>query len=215
MTRKVVSAVLASAFALLLAAATPALAAGGTDRDVLVLGGGGPRNASSEVLAVTFSKPVSAVSMAQIGSALSRRLGGSLSPAAHGPQGAFLYCDHAYNFGDADGNFTFQHKCGGATGPWGYRLSAGLCSIVVSAVHEDGMAWHRNGRRQGTQAQHTEFCRYQFHGTFNPDHDYDFINYSDTFTFRIDVGGHVGSADLTVSGSFTSAGCRNRIACGP
>jgi hypothetical protein len=51
-------------------------------------------------------------------------------------------------FSDSDGSYTFQHKCGGKTGPWGYQLSKGLCSILVSDVHEHGMAWHRNGRLQ-------------------------------------------------------------------
>jgi len=198
-------AIAACAFVVLFAGAVPALAANGPGQDTVVAARDGA------VLTVHFAAPLSPAA-----AAAAARLSRDLAvPAAHGPKGAFLYCNHLYRFSDSDGSYTFQHKCGGTTGPWGYQLSKGLCSIVVSDVHEHGMAWHRNGHRQGTQAQHTKFCRYQFHGNYNPDHDYDFISYSDTFTFKVDVGGEVGNADLVISGSFTSAGCQNRIACGP
>jgi hypothetical protein len=43
------------------------------------------------------------------------------------------------------------------------------------------MSWKRNGKTQGANAAHpAEYCGYQYHAAFNPDHDYDFINYSDT-----------------------------------
>jgi hypothetical protein len=209
MIRKKIIGVILCAFVVLFGGAVPALAANVPGQDTLVAGHGGA------VLTVHFGNPLTAAAAARAESELSQRLASPRGPAAHGPQGAFLYCDHLYRFSDSDGSYTFQHKCGGTTGPWGYRLSTGLCSIVVTDVHEHGMAWHRNGKKQGTQAQHTEHCRYQFHGTYNPDHDYDFISYSDTFTFKVDVGGEVGNADLVISGSFTSAGCQNRIACGP
>jgi hypothetical protein len=214
MVRKRITGILTCMFVFLFAAAVPALAASGPGQITLVSGHEGAPNVSSAVLTFHFDKPMTAATEARAESALAQRLAIPQSPSAHGPQGAYLYCDHFYSFSDGDGRFTFQHKCGGGTGPWGYQLSVGLCSIVVSDVHEDGMAWHRNGKKQGTQHEHTEFCRYQFHGTFNPDRDYDFISYSDTFTFKVDIGGEVGNADLVISGSFTSAGCKNRVACG-
>jgi hypothetical protein len=75
------------------------------------------------------------------------------------------------------------------------------------------MAWTRNGTRQGTQSPHIEYCRYQFHGTYNPEHDFDSIAYNDTFTFEIEVGGNTGSATLVISGSFYSAVCSNPTIC--
>ena len=207
--RRITSIVMCAFVFLFIAAAVPALAASGPGNSTLVASRAGA------VLTVHFSKPMTAATAARVEAELVRRLAITQSPAAHGPKGAFLYCNHFYRFSDSDGSYTFQHKCGGTTGPWGYQLSTGLCSIVVTDVREHGMAWHRNGKKEPTQSPHLKFCRYQFHGTYNPDHDYDFISYSDTFTFKVDVGGEVGNADLVISGSFTSAGCQNRIACGP
>jgi hypothetical protein len=210
MFRKSITSIVMCLFVFLFGfAVVPAMAASAAGTGAIVASNEGA------VLTVHFSHSMTAATAARVQAELAQRLAPQEGPLAHGPKGAFLYCDHLYRFSDSDGSYTFQHKCGGTTGPWGYRLSTGLCSIVVSDVHEHGMAWHRNGKKQGTMAQHIKYCRYQFHGNYNPDHDYDFISYSDTFTFKVDVGGEVGNADLVISGSFTSAGCQNRIACGP
>jgi len=71
---------------------------------------------------------------------------------------------------------------------------------------------HESRREIGT-ANHA-YCGYQYHAAFNPDHDYDFINYSDTLDFEIDIDGEVGAADVVAFGSFTSAGCTSGKACG-
>lgn len=76
------------------------------------------------------------------------------------------------------------------------------------------MTWVRNGTRQGANTGHTEYCGYQLHGNFNPDHDYDFISYSDTLDFEVEVDGEVGTGDVVAYGSFTSAGCTSGKACG-
>lgn len=67
---------------------------------------------------------------------------------------------------------------------------------------------------QASQAPHTEPCGYQFHGTYNPVYDYDFLTYTDNLEFRINVGGNTGTGDLKISGSFTAAGCTSGKACG-
>jgi hypothetical protein len=182
--------------------AAPALAAGAPSQDTLLLG----RDAA---LTLHFDKPMTAATATMVEAALRQPL------AASGPNGQLLYCNRFYRFTDSNGSFTFQHACRGTTGPWGYQLSTGLCAIVVSGVAEpSGMAWTRNGVRQGNQAPHPpKFCRYQFHGNFNPEHDFDVIAYNDHFTFRVNVGGHTGSADLHIHGSFYSARCPNPIAC--
>jgi hypothetical protein len=175
------------------------------------------QNVSDSVLTIHFAKPLSSAAAASIQNTVAQKLAApQAEPSAvlAAPSGAYLYCNHAYSFSDSDGNYTFQHKCGGTTGPWGYRLSTGLCSLVVSEVHELGMAWTRNGKRQGANTGHTEECRYQFHGNYNPDHDYDFLTYSDTLDFTIDIDGDVGAADVVAHGSFTSAGCTNGKTCG-
>jgi hypothetical protein len=165
-------------------------------------------------LMVQLDKPVSASIASQIKNSLERAFRTS-RPGA-GPTGReFLVCNKTHSFSDADGTFTIQHACGGPTGPWGYRISSGVCAFTISDVHESGMAWTRNGTRQGTQSPHPEeYCRYQFHGTFNPERDFDIISYSDNFTFDIEVGGQTGHADLDIRGSFYSARCTNPSACG-
>ena len=185
---------------------------------VLVFKSADKRHVYDSTLRIRFDRPMNTAKAARVRKAISRRLAlspGRLAAPDAQPSGAYLYCNHAYSFSDSNGTFTFQHKCGGTTGPWGYRLSAGLCSLVVSDVAEKGMAWKRNGTTQGANAAHpAEYCGYQYHAAFNPDHDYDFINYSDTLDFEIDIDGEVGAADVVAFGSFTSAGCTSGKACG-
>jgi len=75
------------------------------------------------------------------------------------------------------------------------------------------MAWTRNGTRQGTQSPHIEGCLYHFHSSYNPEHDFDSIVYSDTYAFEVEVDGNTGSASLVISGSFYSAECSNPTIC--
>ena len=166
----------------------------------------------NSALTVQLNKPVSASTATQITSSLKHALQPSGTDA--GPTGgAFLVCNHAHLFTDSDGTYSIQHACLGTTGPWGYQISTGVCAFTISDVDEHGMAWTRNGTRQGTQAPHVEYCRYQFHGTYNPEHDFDSITYSDTYTFEIEVGGNTGSATLVITGSFYSAECSNPSVC--
>jgi hypothetical protein len=134
-------------------------------------------------------------------------------PAAGPTGGAFLLCNQLHTFTDSNGTYTLQHACGGTTAPWGYKISGGLCAVAISSVAEPGMSWTRNGATQPRQAAHNVACSYQFHGTYNPDHDFDSITYSDSFTFRVDIHGATGTAHLGISGSFYSAACTNPSVC--
>lgn len=163
-------------------------------------------------LMVQLDEPVSASIARQIESSLERTIRAGRPDA--GPSGGeFLVCNKLHSFSDSDGTFTIQHACEGTTGPWGYQISTSVCAIAISDVYEHGMAWSRNGTNQGTQSTHTEYCRYQFHGTFNPENDFDVVRYNDTFTFEVEVGGKTGSAKLNISGSFYSAKCTSPPAC--
>ena len=197
--------------------AAPALAAGVPSQDTLVSSGESVQNVDDSALTLHFDKPMTAATATVVRSALALPPAvpqSSQVTAASGPNGQLLYCNRFYRFTDSNGSFTFQHACRGTTGPWGYQLGVGLCSIVVSGVSESGMAWTRNGRRQGNQAPHpNKFCRYQFHGNFNPEHDFDIIAYNDHFTFRVNIGGQTGTANLDIHGSFYSARCANPIVC--
>ena len=88
------------------------------------------------------------------------------------------------------------------------------CAIATGNVAELGMSWTRNGVTMGRQASHFQLCTYMFHGTFNPDRDYDHITHSDTFQFPVRVAGKPGMATFYVTGNFTSAGCKNGKTCG-
>lgn len=127
----------------------------------------------------------------------------SITPSGQGPTGQSLHCNIANNFPDGNGIYSVQHACRGKTGPWGYRINAAVCSSAGTPVHEAGMAWARNGRTQGTQSPHLEDCRYFWHGSYNPDLDYDHIAYSDVFTWLTKNGGH---AQLQIYGNFTTSG---------
>jgi hypothetical protein len=164
-------------------------------------------------LTLRFHQPVSASTASQIKSSL-EDAAGTVRPDAGPTGGEFLVCDKLHSFSDSDGTYTIQHACQGTTGPWGYQISTGLCAIVVSAVSESGMTWTRNGKTMPKQSPHPdEFCRYQFHGTYNPEDDFDLIAYNDYFTFEIEVGGETGNADLHIYGSFYSAECSNPSIC--
>lgn len=166
---------------------------------VLVFKSADKRNGYDSTLKIGFDRPVNAATAARVQNVISRRL--AASPDGKGPSGAYLYCNHAYSFSDSDGTFTFQHKCGGTTGPWG--------SLVVSDVAEKGMTWTRNGKRQGANAGHpAEYCGYQYHAAFNPDHDYDYITYSDTMDFTIDIDGVTGAADVVATARSRQPGVR-------
>jgi hypothetical protein len=155
-------------------------------------------------LTVQLDKPASAATASEIKKF--QELPFRTSPGAGPTDDEFLVCNKAHIFSDADGTFSIQHACGGITGPWGYKISTGVCAFTISDVYESGMAWTRNGMRQGLQRPHPdEPCRHQFHGNFNPEHDFDIISYSDNFTFEIEVGGQTGHADLNIRGSFYSA----------
>lgn len=120
-----------------------------------------------------------------------------------GPAGTIIHCNRLYTFSDGDGTYSIQHACGATSSPWGYKISTGVCAIVASAVTEAGMSWTRNGVAQGKQSPHVEPCDYHFHGTYNPDHDYDHIAYADVFTFLVKGNGH---GTLQIHGDFTTVG---------
>jgi hypothetical protein len=207
-----ISSIAVGALVLCAAGAVPAQAASGLTTSEIVITNPAVSDSYQSSLAVRLRNAVSAATAGQIKAALEQAL--QVNSTAAGPTGGeFLVCNKVHSFSDSDGTYTIQHACGGTTGPWGYRISAGVCSFTISDVHETGMAWTRNGTRQGTQAQHTEYCGYQFHGTYNPEHDFDSIAYSDDFTFTVDIDGDVGSADLNINGSFYSAACSNPSVC--
>jgi hypothetical protein len=131
---------------------------------------------------------------------------GAVTAAGPGPQGAWLYCNTFYSFSTVDATWSFQHQCGGKTGPWGIDLAAKWCAVAIGVAAEQGMDWTYNGVKQGRQAPHAQGCIYQFHGTYNPDYDYDWITYSDTFQLPVNIGGRAGVATFYTTGSFTSSG---------
>jgi hypothetical protein len=134
----------------------------------------------------------------------------SIPAPAGGPQGASLRCNTLHRLPTPNATWTFQHRCGGSTGPWGISIAPKWCGVAIGAAAEQGMTWTRNGVNQGRQASHFKSCSYQFHGTYNPDRDYDWITFYDTFQIPVRVGGRPGVATLYVVGSFTSYGARRK-----
>jgi hypothetical protein len=194
-----ISSVAVGALVLCIAGAVPALGASGSTTSEIVI------DSYHSSLTVHLSKAVPTATADQMKSTLKQAL--QVNSTAAGPSGGeFLVCDEVHSFSDSDGTYTIRHPCGGTTGSWSYQISPGVCSFVISNVDETGMIWTRNGTMQGMQAPHDEGCRYFFHGTYNPEQDFDSIAYIDDFTFTVDIGGNVGSADIQIDGSFYSAG---------
>jgi hypothetical protein len=133
--------------------------------------------------------------------------------ATGAPSKALIHCNKFYRFTDGNGAFTIQRNCASTKAPWGYRIGPTLCAVVVSPVREHGMVWTRNGALMPRQAPHTVGCTYTFHGTFNPAKIYDKATYVDLFDFTVNVGGHVGSARLTIRGSYTYVGPCSPTSC--
>jgi hypothetical protein len=153
-------------------------------------------------LTVTPDEPVSASIAGQIESTLEGVM--SASPSA-APGFQYLPCNQLYTHADTWGTYTFQHACGGTTGPWGYAISPLLCSFAYTPVAESGMGWLRNGVPMPLMAPHqSEPCGYQYHGTFNPEYDYDQIQYFDEMTFQADIGVPT-TVILDIYGKFYSA----------
>lgn len=128
----------------------------------------------------------------------------TVTPAGQGPTGQNLHCNIVNNFSDADGSYNVKHDCGSHTAPWGYKISAPLCSTVAGPVNEAGQIWARNGKTQAMQSPHPAYpCDYPFHGTYNPFYDRDNVAYSDVFTW-IRTDGR--TAQLQYYGHFSISG---------
>jgi len=114
---------------------------------------------------------------------------------------------HYYKWSDGDGTLHLAQQCSKAVVNWGYQISPGLGSLIVSSVDEMGMAWYKNHKKQPSNAPHpNEPWDYFFHGTFNPVGDNGvLLNYGDIFDFTIDIDGIAGPADLVVNGQVTTA----------
>jgi hypothetical protein len=53
---------------------------------------------------------------------------------------------------------------------------------------------------------HVEAADYHWHGSYNPVGANVSVSYSDDFTFRIEVDGETGDAELTIHGSMIFSG---------
>lgn len=107
-------------------------------------------------------------------------------PSSPGQTSALAaYCGHSYTSTAVYGTFTYQHACGASTSPWGYKIATAYADTITSGVAESGMAWARNLKTQPQQASHLEDAFYQYHGTFNPVHAGDDIEFIDTFSYEI------------------------------
>lgn len=111
-----------------------------------------------------------------------------------------IFCNIGYTFGDSNGSFSLQRRCGSNKAPWGFKLAPSLQSICINGtVNEPGMRWVRNGQAQSMMAPHTGvYCNYQFHGTFTVSKG-DFVSYNDSVKFRHNLGSG-GNATVNFGG---------------
>lgn len=124
-------------------------------------------------------------------------------PSSDGANATKIHCSHGtYSFSDKDGTETIRYNCPYNNINWGWQMSQGLQAICSGSVKELGARWFRNGSQQSSNAPHTQGCGYLFHGTFPNVANGDFVDYYDTYTFRVNVGGRTGTAVVQTGGSY-------------
>lgn len=161
--------------------------------------------AYSSTLTITDDATGAVVEKTEHHSSILANTAKTASAAASGGDLA-VHCNQYYAPTDANGTFTIQHACKGTTAPWSFRASAAACSGAVTTAFEPGMSWEYNGIRQGEQKDHTEACRYTFHGTFNPATDYSLITYQDSLTYKVLINGKSGTALIQIAGKLNLLG---------
>ncbi|WP_329457478.1 hypothetical protein [Streptomyces sp. NBC_01497] len=120
---------------------------------------------------------------------------GAAAGKAKGP--ATLRCDKNPHWSDARGRLDKRFNCHHSTVNWGYRISAGLRSVITGRVAERGTSWWKNGRHMPKNAPHTVARNYHFHGTFEPVGHGSHVQSQDYMTFRVTIGGRTGTGTLT------------------
>lgn len=117
-------------------------------------------------------------------------------------------CGNAIKDFDSQGIMGLSYWCN--TKPrrvqWDFQIATHLRPLIVSAVHEDGLWWWKNGVRQPKNAPHVVPRDYHFHGSMYKVGKTSRIQYQDHMVFMINYGGRVGRGTLTISGEFKLRG---------
>lgn len=82
-----------------------------------------------------------------------------------------------------------------------------IVKICASDAAESGMKWTKNGTQMPMNSPHVEWCGYVFHGTYNPVGKDDKVTYSDSWTFRHNLG-QGGTAVIEIWGNLWFKGPR-------
>ena len=125
-----------------------------------------------------------------------------VTTAAAAAEPVHLKCDHGYIDVNTTYNYSFQHKCGGTTGPWGIKNTT-ICPYVIGNIWEHGMDWS-SARASKLGSSHSVECTYQLHGTYRPDHDGDVIKWADQVDFEVANG----DGYTKMSGHFKTTGIK-------
>lgn len=166
-----------------------------------------------ETLTIQLDKPITEAQADSIRGRLSNdqttaRSGGA-APTASSSDGPWTtWCYGSAGFPDSNGTFTEDYRCGSPHDIlWSWTMNPSVQSIVTSGVTERGLSFWVNGAFKGQNAPHVESAWYQFHGRMNPiwvgNHHYagNNVDFSDYYTFRVNVGGRTGSGSITLAGS--------------
>lgn len=161
----------------------------------------GSSSGTRSTLRLNFDHPISTDQASQIEDQLA-----SSRPATAKPliSGTPLWCNSNDTFVDTNGVFTIQYTCGSPSGTlaWGFQLSSANQSIAVGLVNEKGLSWWRSGHFGGQNTPHSYPAYFTFHGSMNPVYANNYVDYSDLYTFRHNLGGG-GTASLSVAGTVT------------
>lgn len=108
-----------------------------------------------------------------------------------------LRCDKNPTWHDPRGSLSARFNCHHSTINWGFKISGKVKSVITGPVHEQGVSWWRNGKRQPRNAGHVVNKHYHFHGTLKPVRHGDRVQFQDYMTFRVNIGGRPGTGTLT------------------
>lgn len=108
-----------------------------------------------------------------------------------------LRCDKNPTWHDPRGSLSARFNCHHSTINWGFKISHRVKSVITGPVHEQGVSWWRNGKRQPRNAGHVVNKHYHFHGTLKPVRHGDRVQFQDYMKFRVNIGGRPGTGTLT------------------
>lgn len=122
---------------------------------------------------------------------------------------ANFHCNDNLQRTDSDGTFGAHRTCGESSTSWYWEMAPQLVAICSSLATEDGMEYSIDAVKVNKSSPHVEPCAYLFHGTWHGTNFHDYLWYADFVTFRVQVGGETGTAEVDIHGGLYMLAARS------